>query len=276
MRLLAFTLVIGTLALAANPTADRTAEDAIRAGNAAAARGDFAAAEAHYAVAAERTADPGLVAFNRGAVSYRRGDWRDAEADFTRALDDRACPPDRRAKAWYNRGVCLVRRGGLTELRVAIDCFERCLASSVTDVALTADAKHNLELAKLLWLEARAKEQKKPIPNDPPEYPPETAPMPPTQGPGGDGPGDDTDPQSPMEIDPRTGLPKEGGTARQTERRTPGKGTLPVNVGGAALPPRTPEEVREYLKGVAERLAKERRSVAELVAPPERPRVKDW
>lgn len=276
MRKIAFALILGTFALAADPVTNRIAEDAIRAGNAAAVRGEFALAESHYAAAAERTADPGLVAFNRGAVSYRLGDWRDAEANFTRALDDGACPPDRRAKAWYNRGVCLVRRGGLTELRVAIDCFERCLDSRIADQALTADARHNLELAKLLWLEARAKEQKKPLPNDPPEEVPEATPKPPTPGPGDDDPGDDIGPQTPTEMDPRPGLPKEGTTARKTERRTPGKGTLPVIVGGAALPPRTPEEVREYLKGVAERLAKERRSVAELVAPPERPRVKDW
>lgn len=276
MRFVAIAPILAACAVAANSVTERAAEDAIRAGNVAAGRGDFAAAEAHYAAAAERTVDPGLVAFNRAAVSYRRGEWRDAEAGFTRALDDRACPPDRRAKAWYNRGVCLIRRGGLAELRVAIDCFESCLVSPVAGAALTADARHNLELAKVLWLEARAKEQKTPLPNDPPDFPPETDPTPPQQGPGGDDSGDQHQPQSPPEIDPRTGLPKDGATAQKTDRRTPGAGTLPVNVGGAALPPRTPEEVRNYLKGVADRLAKERRSVAELVAPPERPRVKDW
>lgn len=278
MRVITVVLFLGLVAVAANPATERAVEDHIRAGNAAFAREQYALAEEHYVAAEELTADPGLVAFNKGAAAFRRGDWREAEADFTRSLDDRAGPADRRAKALYNRGVCLIRRGGLNELRTAIDSFERCLASPAADAALTADARHNLELAKLLWLEARARESDKPIPNDPPEAPPDPPPAdttPPEEGPGGDQPGTDQVPTSP-DIDPLTGLPRPGDNAAKTDRRTPGQGTLPVNVGGAALPPRTPAEVREYLRGVAERLAKDRRSVAELVAPPERPNVKDW
>ena len=239
----------------------------------------YALAEAQYTAAEELTADPGLVAFNKGATGFRRGDWIAAEAHFTRCLDDRACPADRRAKALYNRGVCLVRRGGLTELRAAIVSFEWCLASPAADAALTADARHNLEIAKLLWNEARARASKKPTPNDPPENPPDPPqpdPKPPDQGTGNEQPGQDTNPQSPTDIDQQTGLPRQGANAKKTERKTPGKGTLPVNVGGAELPPRTPDEVREFLKKEAVRLAKDRRSVAELVAPPERPNVKDW
>lgn len=265
--------------LAANPPSDRTAVARIRAGNAAVERGDLAAAAAHLAAAEELASDPGLVAFNKGAVSVRKGDWREAEANFTRTLDDRDCPPERRAKALYNRGVCLIHRGGLHEFRAAIDSFERCLASPAADAALTADARHNLEIAKLLWNEARAREKTRPTPNDPPEAPPEPPPHPdPRQdmGPGSEQSGNDTT-QNPSGIDKTTGQPNGGQPPRPTDRKTPGTGTQNVIVNGDQLPPRTPYEVKEFLtKTVAERLAKDRRSVAELVAPPERPNVKDW
>lgn len=279
MRTTVIAILACLLAIAANPAADRAAEDRIRAGNAAAARDEFAIAEGHFAAAEELTTDPGLVAFNKGAVAFRQKNWRDAEAHFTRALDDRACPPERRAKALYNRGACLIHRGGLAELRAAIDSFERCLASPVADAALVADARHNLEIAKLLWVEAVKRERKKPTPNDPPDAPPDPPPpdpRPPEQGPGGEQqPGQDPGSRDPNGIDPGTGQPR-GQEPKRTERKTPGKGNQNVNVGGAELPPRTPEEVREFLRGEAARLAKERRSVAELVAPPERPNVKDW
>ena len=279
MRIITVVTLLCLLVVAANPEADRAAEDRIRAGNAAVARGEYALAEAQYTAAEELTTDPGLVAFNKGAAGFRRGDWVAAEASFTRCLDDRACPADRRARALYNRGVCLIRQGGLNELRAAIVSFVWCLASPAADAALTADARHNLEIAKLLWNEARARASKKPTPNDPPENPPDPPqpdPKPPEQGPGGEQPGQDTNPQSPADVDPATGLPRQGTNAKKTDRKTPGKGTLPVNVGGAELPPRTPEEVSAFLKKEALRLAKDRRSVAELVAPPERPNVKDW
>lgn len=265
--------------VAANPSIDRTAVDRIRAGNAAVARGELAAAVAHFAAAEELTTDPGLVAFNKGAASFLRGDWREAEAGFTRSLDDRACPPERRAKALYNRGSCLIRRGGLHELRAAIDSFERCLASPAADAALAADARHNLELAKLLWNEARAREKKRPTPNDPPEAPPDPPSQPdPRQdmGPGSEQPGADIA-QNSTDTERTMGQPNGGQQPRTTERKTPGKGTQGVVVNGDQLPPRTPAEVTEFLtRTVAERLAKDRRSVAELVAPPERPNVKDW
>lgn len=265
--------------VAANPATDRTAVDRIRAGNAAVARGELATAAGHFAAAEELTTDPGLVSFNKGATAFRAGNWAEAEANFARTLDDRACPPERRAKALYNRGVCLIHRGGVRELRAAIDSFERCLTSTAVDAALSADARHNLELAKLLWNEARAREAKRPTPNDPPEAPPEPPPQPdPKQdmGPGTDPNGTDVT-QSPNDVERTQGQPNGGQEPRKTERKTPGKGTQNVVVNGDQLPPRTPAEVKDYLtKTVAERLAKDRRSVAELVAPPERPNVKDW
>src|SRR5438128_8324322 len=90
------------LLLAAAPGAE---DDLIRAANAAYLRGDADAADMLYAQAEERAADPGLVAFNRAAVLFQRGEFREAELHYMRVLEDKACPPERAARAWFNRGI---------------------------------------------------------------------------------------------------------------------------------------------------------------------------
>jgi tetratricopeptide (TPR) repeat protein len=273
-------LLVPVLAVlvAASPRADVSAEELIRAGNAAVARGEFETAEEWYTAAEEASADPGLVAFNKANALFHRGRVADAERHYTRALDDADAPPARRAAALYNRGVCLLKLGGLQKLRTAIDSFDRCLAVNPDDATLAADARHNLELAKLLWAEARAKDASKPSPSDPPQdVPPEPKreqPAPkrfdpfeqdPSTAEGGHDPAGN--PQ------PFHGAPT--GTPQTTDRQTAGKGNAPV-IGPADQIDLPPEKVREYLEALAERVAKERRATAALTAPPERPSVKDW
>src|SRR2546422_531830 len=68
--------------------------------------------------------------------------------------------------------------------RVAILCFEGCLDAGLGDAKLTDDAKHNLELAKLLWAQARVKDAAPDRPNDPPpEEAPDRPPPKPDTGP---------------------------------------------------------------------------------------------
>lgn len=272
--------LLGVL-VAAAPRADMTVDDLIRAGNAAVAAGDFETAEEWYTAAEERTADPGLVAFNKANALFHRERYDAAERHYTRALDDADSPPARRAAALYNRGVCLLKQGGLSKLRAAIDSFDRCLALSPADAGLVADAKHNLELAKLLWVEARARDQKKPLPNDPPQdLPPEPK----------------LDRPPPQQIDPfgqndpltsdngqrAGGIPEpirggpNGGNPRPTNEQTAGNGKAPVVLGQNDKIDLTPDQVRVYLEQLAVRVAKERRVTADATAPPERPSVKDW
>ena len=120
------------LVAAAPPQADapdeliRRANELFRAGDADAVE----AADKLYASAEERAADPGLVAFNRAAVHFERGQFPQAEKQYDRVLGDAACPADRAAKAWYNRGTCLLRRGGsMSVYRSAVACFENTLDS---------------------------------------------------------------------------------------------------------------------------------------------------
>ena len=150
-----------------------------------------------YQQAEERGTDPGLIAFNRATAYYHLQDYRQAENHYRMALDDMAISAERRARALYDLGNCLVRQADdkdVKTLRAAIRCFELCLDDS-PDEGLRNDAAHNLELAKLLWNKARAMLSQQPPPNS--EETPEDH-RPPTrkkdQPKKGEGGGDNTNP----------------------------------------------------------------------------------
>lgn len=213
----AFALSAATVAVAAA----QPAEELVRRANAAVLAGDPAAAEPLYAAAAERTPDPGLVAYNTAAVRFAQGRYYDAEVLYARALDDRACPPARAARAWFNRGVCLLKRGGdAAAFRSAVACFEHCLDSPGADAPLQADARRLLELAKLLWADAARKAAKPENPNTPP---PEDAPGPPPPQPPG---GSADDPQP----DPNG---KDGPTGKADAKTAKQPGVQPEKVPGS-------------------------------------------
>jgi tetratricopeptide (TPR) repeat protein len=153
-------------------------DELIRQGNAAVERGEFGDAFLFYQQAEERGSDPGLIAFNKANAYYQLSDYRRAENHYRMALDDAAISSERRARAVYNLGNCLVQQASERDLRMlrdAIRCYELCL-EAVADAGLKSDAMHNLELAKLLWNKARAKSSKPPDPNsdEPPDTPPKT------------------------------------------------------------------------------------------------------
>ncbi len=270
---------IGIAALAAQPPAADDPDMRLRAAQSALLKGDDAEAARLYEGAGERSRDPGLIAFNLASIHFRKGEFREAELQFNCALDDADAPPARRARALYNRAVCRLRRGGLPQYRAAIEGFERCLAAEGVDADLARDAEHNLELAKLLWLEARAKVSAPPRPNEvPPDPPPE--PMPPKPQMGIEKLPDQigTDPNGtpkPGAIDPRTGKPK-GENATGTDKTVGGRGNLPVNADWAGWHPQDAAEARDYLRQLGARLAKDRRELLDSTAPPEQPHVKDW
>lgn len=254
--------------------------DLLRAGNEAFARRDWDAAEALYAEAEALTPDPGLVAFNKGLALYCRGDFRRAELCFRRTLSDAAIPAERRAQALYDLGNCLVRQAGdtdLKQLQAAIECFDRTVTAA-TDDGLRTDARHNLEVAKLLWARARAK--KPPDERDPewdkppdPQRPPE-APRPPDLGPEEPGNGN---PQgaSGAKAELAKG-PTAEGKGVETDRTTPGAGNLPVVPDTGEVTSLAPEDARAWLKQAAGRLQRERRKLREDAAQNDRPRTRDW
>ena len=261
--------------LSTGPGPSAGPDDLVRAGNAAARVGELDSAVGYYADAATPTADPGLVAFNRGVVELRRGRHREAELQFLAALDDRDAPAQRRAAANYNLGLALLRRGGSSAVyRAAVAATERCLEASPDSGTLAGDAAHNLELSKLLWREARTRER---------EATPPYAPDPPAER----GPPPGPDPS----LKP-TGVPNQSsgppgsavgakpasltGPPRTTTQTTAGGGTLPVLPDAELFPPLTPDDARALLRRHAVRLAKDRAATAELLTGPERPDGRDW
>jgi tetratricopeptide (TPR) repeat protein len=271
------------LLAAANPADEahpdhliRRANAAFEAGEAARAKGDGDAARQRtdeadrlYAVAEERTADPGLVAFNRATVLFRREQYREAEAYYGRVLQDAACPPGRAARANYNRGTCLLLLGGSSEAYLrAIAYLSRCHDSDAADAQLKANARDNLELAKTLWKRAYDEEKKAgQKPENPNDHPP------PDQNAGSQNFGGTE--QQPGDNDPGAGdatqtttqpvtTPDAGQTANagQTTTQGPTPGASPDVSQFPNAPdtrPRSPEATRKILRDTEARLLRERR-----------------
>jgi tetratricopeptide (TPR) repeat protein len=270
---------LAALAAAAPPTAP---EDLTRRGNATFVAGDLDRAEVLYAEAAERTGDPGLVSFNKAAVLFQKGEFRAAEVHYARTLDDRDCPADRAARAWFNRGVCLLRRGGSAAIfRTAIACFERSLDENRPDESLKADTRYNLELAKLLWVEANKKAAKPELPNAPAreDEPPDPRPLPPSAldpastDPGNEGtPKKDTRPTTvPVTGQSPSGKPEGANVPLAGDAVNP-----PLLMDDGSAPRLSPDETREYLRRAEARLREERLKMLKIRYGPDRPGVRDW
>ncbi len=282
--ILPFALFVLPFLSAATPPGTESTDDLIRQANAAFLHGDLDTADPLYATAEERTGDPGLVAFNRAAVLFQRGEFWAAEVHYARTLDDRACPPERAARAWYNRGTCLLRRGGEAGVyRSAATCLERCLDLNPTDESLKADARHNLEIAKILWSEANRKATKPETPNsqspedqpDPPQPPPGAD----SQEPNGNDPGDGTTGPNGSRPARQQSRAPAGAPGSPKETATPSAGN---NTGLQVLPdsdkpkPMSPEQSREDLRRAEERFRRERQMRARDLYGPERPGLSDW
>ncbi len=272
------------LLLAAAPLPHATPESLIRQANAAFLAGDIDQAERLYSQAEEQTADPGLVAFNRAAILFQQQDYRAAEEHYTRVLDDAACPADRAARAWYNRGTCLLLRGGSLEVyRSAIAALERCVDSPAADEPLKADARHNLELAKKLWNNARATQQKNDSPNNAP--PPEEQPnAPPTL----DKPDTKSDNRPPEKTQDQPGVPakkpkageqpapKPIGERDPKQTATQPDPNAPALRDESSVQSFSAADTREHLRRIAERLRKDRHDLLRTLYPPEQPGGRDW
>jgi tetratricopeptide (TPR) repeat protein len=129
----------------------------VRLGNEAYDRGEDEAALKFFEQAEDTTDDPGLVSFNKAAVLYRLERYGDAAQHYQRCLDDGTIPANRKARAYFQLGNAYVRQAKGSQrgpLEKAIDAYRLCLLMKETDGDLRTDARHNLELARLLWLKA--------------------------------------------------------------------------------------------------------------------------
>ncbi len=274
------------LFLAAAPPQAESPDDLIRRANDVFRSGDKDAADKLYATAEERAPDPGLVAFNRGAVLFDRKQYRDAEQHYERVLKDAECPPERAARAWYNRGTCLLWRGGSIEVyRAAIACFEHTLDSPAADKPLKDRAADNLELAKLLWNEERKKEEnKKKSPNTdvPPEENPQARPDPDKQAGGNDDAGNETDPSrngnNPKSVGTQPQqLPNGANNPMPTEQTAPGNNaTIQPLEDKSEVQQLSEKDARANMSEIVKRIKREQQSLLRTLYGPERPSVRDW
>jgi Ca-activated chloride channel family protein len=234
------------------------AEPLVREGNAAFADSDYEQALWSYERAERGATDPGLVAFNRAAACYRMGRFAEAVAGYRQCLDDDQVPPARRARARYDLGTALLKQSGGNSaalLRQAVGAFRACLAEPTLEPDLAKDARHNLELAQLLWLRARAAGSDNP----------EDGGAGPDPEPKGQRPGS-ADSQKkdngnsgkgePQEMQPgESGHPKAGDGAKDKLQAGP----LQVLPDSDEVRPLPPAEADEQLERIIARITRERR-----------------
>jgi Ca-activated chloride channel family protein len=170
--LLLILTALSTISAAGLPSTDSL----LRQGNEAFARQDYENALTFYEQAESLTTDPGLISFNKAAAHYRLGQHREAIECYRRCLEDDQAPVARRARGHFDLGNALLQYAGdnAQTLAEAVAAYRACLHQPALSASLRADARHNLEIAQMLWLKARGKlpEDKKTDPNKPP-YPQE-------------------------------------------------------------------------------------------------------
>ena len=133
----------------------------IRQGNDAFARQEYEDALKAYEQAENLALDPGLVSFNKAAAYYRLEKYKEAIECYRRCLEDDRASPARRARAYFDLGNALMRHADNhpPSFAEAAQAYRACLLQPDLPGELRADARHNLELAQMLWLQAKAKQQ---------------------------------------------------------------------------------------------------------------------
>jgi hypothetical protein len=252
-------------------------EEWIRRGNAAFARADFAAAADFYSRAEEGATDPGLVAFNKAAALYHLGRYREAELHYRYGRDE--ATGLRRARLLYGLGNSILQQAqdrDARRLKEAMNFYELCLQQEAADGALIADARHNLELARLLWLKAKARKDG----GEPNTSEQENN----NERKNQDDAGLQGDPTRAMMQDERgkagtlAGMPNDAGATPAGMEKTPppGKGNLPTLPDTDDLAPLSAEDAADYLEQAAARIQQERQEHLHQPVPALSSNVKDW
>jgi tetratricopeptide (TPR) repeat protein len=270
------------LALLLGAAPDLTPDDLVRQGNAAFARQEYDAAVQLYSRAEEASINPGQVAFNKASALYRLGKYRDAQLHYLRCLDE--ADPAREPAVWYNLGNCLLQLAqtgnemGL--FREAIACYKRTLDSEDAAAPLRENARHNLELTKLLWLQARMtrpNQQENPNNPDPPPDnppPPKTGPDQPKNDPGSDPSASPT--PNPDEKKGKVDEKHGKQTPIETPKTAPGQGRIQQPPDDAKLKPLSPEDALKNLEEAARLIRRERADYMLRIAPSPARSVPDW
>ena len=282
-------LCLGVLALGLRASPDNAAvEDPLRRGNAAFEAGNYSTAADLYdkAEVARDRPGPGGLQPGHSPLSPRPGRGGHNPAPQA-AADGRTGLPlqrGRRGRAAPSRALfglanCLLQGRGdeVAATRAAIRYYRGLLSGGHLEASLTDDARHNLELAKLLWLKARAKKDASPEKDRNENQPNDSS-----QQQQGD------DRERMQGADPGTD-PMAHGAGRQqiqsgdgqdatpTQRPTPGAGgDLPPTEDDGKPTQLTPEETRENLANAIEAINRDRRTQRLRSRRPVAGPVKDW
>jgi Ca-activated chloride channel homolog len=250
-------------------------ENPLHQGNEAFHNKDYPAALKYYEQAEESAADPGLVAFNKGATLIRLGRLREAELCYLRCLQDRDIPLQRRLRSLYDLGTALLQRGADTKdaaaLHRAVECFELCFKETTDDPDFMSDVEHNLELARMFWFKVRAEAK---APDDQSLNPKEFAD--PRHRTMPQGAGDDFGANQ-KDLSSGTGEQGKPGEkdAPGSDKDMPGSGTVETLPDTDQLQPLDPADARELLAREIRRIEREQAQGPAYVRA-ENNRVKDW
>jgi Ca-activated chloride channel family protein len=266
---------VAWLALILVSAAPPESDNLLRLGNEAYQNKDYALALKYYEQAEERTDDPGLVAFNKGAALFWLKRYREAELCYLRCLQDRDAPAPRLRKALYDLGTVLLQRGteskDLDALRRAMECFQGCSKDPAADADLVDSAEHNGELARLLWLKLRTelKADDPPVNDNPGSQDPKNK-QSDTQA---DNKGKDMgkDGQAQQTADPKQPSEKD---LLDPKEKLLGSGNLPTLPDADKLVPLDGQDVRAKLAQEIERIENERKNRAPRLDTPRE--VMDW
>jgi hypothetical protein len=284
MRTRMWLAAAAALGLAAAPV---EIEDQVRRGNRAFEEGDYAVAVKAYEAAELRTPDPGQVAYNKATALYhwaRKSDGVDRIKRFAAAADHyRRCGTDdesrRRLLARFGLACSLLQTSAdeAVSLREAIACLRACLADPTFDEALAADARHNLQLAKLMLAALGAE-------GDPPRDDERDRDQNNSKPPGGM----NEDEQKGQDGDPMHGRGDPTGEKRpvqdrtgqrpiRTNERAPGQGDdMPPVRDDDKLPPLSVRDAEAHLEQAMEKILGARRAYRLRPPRPATAANKDW
>ena len=265
------TLVLIVAALLQVSAADAPEVEAIiRHADETFAQGDYESAVQLYEKVEILTHDPGRVSFNKAAALYRLERFKEAIECYRRSLEDDQAPTERRARACFDLGNALVQHAGddARLLAEAIAAYRAALIFAEGHAELRKGARHNLELAQMLWLKAR---EKNPETNVTPKKPPEKPKL----------DQKDKDPTKKgsviVPVDPTQGFKekKPGEVPKGNNAKNLFAGAIEVLPDREQVVPLSPESSWATLAREAERIANARRQQRNPEGPPQLS-TKDW
>jgi hypothetical protein len=266
---------IAALLLIGAAPADQ-ATDFVRRGNGAFQQDDLDTALEFYDQAEERITDPGLVAYNQAVTLYRQGRWREAELRFRCSVE--GADAVRKTRSYYGLGNALVMQGGdedVIALQAAVEAYRLCRKQPGLSPEMLHKTNHNLEVARLLLLQAKAKAANRPPkPEDGSNQTQEQKNAAKKYGPENNNTGD---PNNQANSEPGNKEKSQGGKEKpgQTDQTTPGAGRLPTLPDEDKLVPLSSEDAQLYLQEAVRRIEQQRRQDWQSRQPAAK-NVKDW